>query len=337
MPLRQIEVIIPSEGKDALDELLEDDSAEFLWKSTSEDDTAYHLKVLMDVSRTEQFLDKSEELLSRYEEFRLVVSAVEATLPRIEEDTQEKTVEEEDLKLWEKPLLNLRVSREELYSDIVDSMKVNRIYFAMVVLSTIVAAFGLQTDDTAVVIGAMVIAPLLGPNVGLALATALGDLKLGIMSLKSNLSGLLVSLAISILLGMLLPLDSDVYNISSRTNVHLSDIALALAAGSAGVLAYTVGMSSAVVGVMVAVALLPPLVAAGLLLGNMQLELALYALLLLATNIICVNLAAVTTLKLQGVRPRLWYETQKAKTANRYAMTLWVSLLLILAGIIWYL
>ena len=121
-----------------------------------------------------------------------------------------------------------------------------------------------------------------------------------------------------------------------RTEVALSDIALALASGAAGVLAYTLGMSAAVIGVMVAVALLPPLVTAGLLLGNGEYELAFYALILLLTNVICVNLAAIATFILQGIRPRTWYESAKAKRANIIAITMWLSLLLTLAVIIYY-
>jgi len=53
------------------------------------------------------------------------------------------------------------------------------------------------------------------------------------------------------------------------------------------------------------------------------------------TNVICVNLAAVTTFILQGIRPRTWYESKKAKRANKIALLLWISLLLILAIIIY--
>jgi uncharacterized hydrophobic protein (TIGR00341 family) len=130
--------------------------------------------------------------------------------------------------------------------------------------------------------------------------------------------------------------DSNLYHIASRTEVHLSDIALALASGAAGVLAYTVGMSTAVIGVMVAVALLPPLVVAGLLLGDMQWELAYFSILLLFTNVICVNLAGIATFILQGVRPRTWYESQKAKKYNKIALAIWLTLVVLLALTIYF-
>ncbi len=341
MPLRQIEVVIPEEGEKACKELLEDDSVEHFWQDSSSQQSGFLLKVLVDASLSEQFLDKAEKLLNRYEGYRLVLYSVDATLPRIEkpekEDEKKKEADkDEPLQPWEQPIKGLRVSREELYSEITDGVTMSRVYISMVVLSTIVAALGVLRDNTAVVIGAMVIAPILAPNVGLALSTALGDFKLGKKSLKTNLSGITVALVLSVILGFILHVDETVYQIASRTEVHLSDIALALASGAAGVLAYTVGMSAAVIGVMVAVALLPPLVTAGLLLGDMQFQLAFYAFLLLLTNIICVNLSAVATFILQGVRPRTWYETTKAKRANKFALTLWISLLLLLGLVIYF-
>jgi uncharacterized hydrophobic protein (TIGR00341 family) len=339
MPLRQIEVVIPESGKESIETLLEGDSIKHFWRESSpEHGQSCLVKVLIDAAYTEQFLDKAEQLLGSYEDFRLVMTSVDATLPRIEEKKpEEEEKEPEELQPWEKPLKGVRVSREELFSDISDGIKLTRVYMAMVILSTIVAALGILRDNTAVVIGAMVIAPLLAPNVGLALSTTLGDLKLGLKSLKSNLSGLSVALIISVIMGVVLQVDESIYQVASRTEVHLSDIALALASGAAGVLAYTVGMSAAVIGVMVAVALLPPLVTAGLLFGDMQWELSLYAFLLLMTNVICVNLAAVATFILQGIRPRTWYETKKAKKANKIALMLWLILLIILATIIYYL
>jgi uncharacterized hydrophobic protein (TIGR00341 family) len=340
MPLRQIEVVVPCEHKDEFTDLLEDDSVEHYWNDESKD--AYILKALVDANKTENFLDKAEQIIGEREGFRLVLLAVEATLPRMEdgdgeeEDTGENSGnDDEESDPWDKPLQGARVSREELYNQISDSVDLSSIYIAMVSLSTVVAALGVLRDNTAVVIGAMVIAPLLGPNVGLALSTTLGDNKLLVRSIKTNIAGIGVAFLISVVLGFLLSVDESVYQIASRTEVHLSDIALALASGAAGVLAYTIGMSAAVIGVMVAVALLPPLVTAGLLVGEMKFDLAYYAFLLVTTNVICVNLAAVATFILQGVKPRTWYKAEKAKKINKRALALWVTLVCVLALVIW--
>lgn len=334
MPIRQIEVVVPKEGKDDFEKLLSDNSVEHYWNEESE--SGYLLKALVDANETEKFLDTVEQLMGKDDRYRLVMQAVEATLPRVEETEEDtgKEKDEEKNEPWEQPLSRVRVSREELYNEISDSVNLSGVYIAMVSFSTIVAALGMLRDSTAVVIGAMVIAPLLGPNVALALSTTLGDSKLFIKSVRTNIIGISVAFLISVVMGMFLTVDTNAYEIGSRTQVYLSDIALALASGAAGVLAYTIGMSAAVIGVMVAVALLPPLVNVGLLIGDMQFGLAYYAFLLLTTNIICVNLAAVATFTVQGVSPRTWYKAEKAKKLNKIAFILWTVLLLILSLLI---
>lgn len=331
MPIRQIEVIVPKEAKKDFEHLLKDSSVEHYWNEESE--SGYLLKALVDASKTESFLDKAEKVMGDREGYRLVMQDVEATLPRVNDPDKEN--ETEDNGEVQPPLSGVRVSREELYTDISESVNLTPVYIAMVTFSTIVAALGMLRDSAAVVIGAMVIAPLLGPNVALALSTTLGDSELFRKSLKTNFLGVLVAFIISVILGLFLNVDTAVYEIASRTEVHLSDIALALASGAAGVLAYTIGMSAAVIGVMVAVALLPPLVTAGLLVGDMQFSAAYYALLLLTTNIICVNFAAVATFAVQGVTPRTWYKAAKAKKINKIALILWGVLLLILSLLIY--
>lgn len=331
MPIRQIEVVVPKNAKEDFQHLLEDNSVDHYWNEES--DSGYLLKALVDASKTEAFLDKAEQVMGNHKEFRLVMQDVEATLPRIDELSEEDEGQEEDEE--QAPLRGVRVSREELYTDISDSVNLTPVYIAMVTFSTIVAALGMLRDSAAVVIGAMVIAPLLGPNVALALSTTLGDTKLFSKSIKTNIIGVVVAFLLSVIMGIFLTVDTSVYEIATRTQVQLSDIALALASGAAGVLAYTIGMSAAVIGVMVAVALLPPLVTAGLLVGDMQFGAAYYALLLLTTNLICVNLAAVITFAVQGVSPRTWYQSKKAKKFNKIAVIFWGVLLLILSLLIY--
>ena len=171
----------------------------------------------------------------------------------------------------------------------------SRVYLAMVVLSTIVAAIGLYYNSVAIIIGAMVIAPLLGPNVALSLGTTLGDLSLLRRALLTALAGIATTMALSVIIGVLLQVNPASPEMASRSGVGMGDIAVALASGCAGALAFTTGVSATLIGVMVAVALLPPLVTFGLLLGGGHPALAMGALSLFLVNLICVNLAGVTT------------------------------------------
>lgn len=89
------------------------------------------------------------------------------------------------------------------------------------------------------------------------------------------------------------------------------------------------------VGVMVAVALLPPTAVIGMMIGQGEWQLAYGAALLLAINIVSVNLAAKLVLLFKGVKPRTWFEQQQAKQSTRSYIVIWV-LSLVLLGVVVY-
>lgn len=323
-------MMAPPETAREARQLLEEKKIVGMWTDNLDNGDAI-LRVLSNADKTEAISDMLSEKFSSIDGFRIMLFAVEATLPQIEvEEEEEVEPTKEEI---EGPS---RVSREELYADVTAGSELTPIYLAMVVLSTLVAGVGLILNDVATIIGAMVIAPLLAPNVSLSLAFTLGDLALGWRSLKANAAGLSIALSISVIMGIIFTVEPGAGEIISRTMVNLKHIIIALAAGSAGVLAFTRGVPAAIVGVMVAVALLPPLVVFGLLLGAGYLQLAVGAGLLTMTNLICINLAGILTFLAQGVRPRSWWEEKKAKKASRTALAIWFLLLLVFAGIIWY-
>ena len=171
-----------------------------------------------------------------------------------------------------------------------------------------------------VAVGAMVIAPLLGPNLAFALATVLADSEMMKRAFKTNVSGLGFAILLSIFLGFVWTGELETSaEFMARTDIGISGIILATASGAAAVLSLVSGASSALVGVMVAVALLPPAVVLGVSIGAGQFSYAFGAFLLLAANIISVNLSAISVLILKGIEPRKWQEKREAKSLrNRY-------------------
>jgi uncharacterized hydrophobic protein (TIGR00341 family) len=153
------------------------------------------------------------------------------------------------------------------------------------------------------IIGAMVIAPLLGPNMGLSLATVLRDYDLALSALKSIILGVGTAIVISFIVGSLVSFDPSIPAIALRTDVAIAGIFLAFASGMAGSIAFTTDVSSALIGVMVAVALLPPLAVFGLLLGAGYYYLAIGAFLLFLVNLVCINLSGVLTFYVQRIKP----------------------------------
>lgn len=335
MALRLIEIILPEAHGVQARKLLEEQSVIGIWQDQVAD-TLLLLRVLTAVERSESVMDALQTRFSAIKDFRVILLPVEASIPRPTPRDTEGDGDAQGGQGQEKGARRLRISRQELYHEVYDGAQVTPVFVAMVVLSSIVAAIGLMRDNVAVLIGAMVIAPMLGPYMALALATTLGDTELGKSALKTSVIGMLIALVFSVLAGALLPFAPEVPEISSRTQVGLSDIALALASGAAGALAFTTGISTVLIGVMVAVALLPPLVTFGLLMGSGKTAMAQGALLLFLTNVICVNLAGVGTFLLQGIRPLTWWDANRARKSTIRAMALWMLLLVLLAGVIVY-
>ena len=226
------------------------------------------------------------------------------------------------------------MSREEVYAAIADNAKLHRHYLFLVILASIVAGIGLTHDNTAAVIGAMVVAPLLGPNMAIALGLVLGDLPLVKRALVAAGAGFALTLVFSIALGAMIGVDPTTPELASRTTVGIWDLVLALAAGCAGALAFTSGAPTYLTGVMVAVALLPPTVASGMLISAGEWNGAGSALLLAAGNITSVTLAAILTFAARGMRPRNWWLEERAQRSARVGIAVFVALLAALAGII---
>jgi len=329
MALRFMEIVIPEHCRDEAAVLLESIPDSDRWEAPLEGDTLL-INVLLPMESVEELVDNFERRFSGEKSLRLILLPVEAALPR-EKNLLEKTPVGNEPKA--RPAM-LRISREELYQTIDDSAGITPMFLAMVVLSSVVAAVGLLRENTAAVIGAMVIAPLLGPNAALALATTLADKALAKKALASNLVGLAIAFAFSYTIGYASPVDVTSPEIASRIAVHELDIALAMAAGITGSLAFASGVSASLIGVMVAVALMPPTIVLGMLVGSREWESAMGAGLMLAINVTAVNLSGVGTFYLMGIKPRNWWDAQKAKTTSRVAVGLWLVLLVVLGGLI---
>ena len=176
-------------------------------------------------------------------------------------------------------------------------------------------------------------APLLGPNMALSLDTPLGDTKLASQALRTTVIGILLAAVVALACGFLLSIDPKSTEIASRTFVGPTDLVVALAAGIAGALAFSSGVAASLVGVMAAVALLPPLVVCSMLLAAGYTGESLGALLLLC-NVISINLAGVGTFLLQAVSPRHWWDADRSKRMSRRALAVWITLLVIVTVLI---
>ncbi len=139
-------------------------------------------------------------------------------------------------------------------------------YWSLLVLSGAIATLGLALNNAAVVIGAMLIAPLLAPTMGLALALAMGDVRLAAQTGTAVVVSTALVVVTAMVLTLVLPFQTITTEITARTRPTTLDLGIAVFSGLAGaVVAVTrrKGLSAAIPGVAVAVALIPPLAVVG--------------------------------------------------------------------------
>jgi uncharacterized membrane protein len=133
----------------------------------------------------------------------------------------------------------------------------------------------------------------------------------------------------------ILPVNFQSRELMMRTMVDIDGAVLALASGAAAVLSLTASWMNSLVGVMVAVALLPPTATLGLMLGSGHYMEAGGAAMLLAVNIVCVNLSAKLSFLAKGIKPRTWIEKEKARQSMTIYILVWFIALAILLGVMW--
>jgi uncharacterized hydrophobic protein (TIGR00341 family) len=335
MALKLIEMTIGQDAEPFAYDQLDNGGILGIWSHKLENNLST-IRLLVLGRQVEPILDALTEKYGTLEEFRVLVLPVEASLPRFQTNRNVISDSQGHVYVPIDKTRQDRMSREELYVSVSDSATPSASYVALVVLSSLVAAIGVLRDNMAIVIGAMVIAPLLGPSIALALGTALGDLPLIRTAVKANLIGIGLSYVIAVVIGVALHIGAVSWGPSVRITITFTDFALALTSGMAGVLGFTSRLSSALVGVMVAVALLPPLVTTGLLVGMGEYTRALPSGMIFLTNLICVNISAIVTFVAQGIKPGFWDETLTARRAIQAAVAVWMAFLICVLVIIIY-
>ena len=228
-----------------------------------------------------------------------------------------------------KQFSNKKVDYPEVRVRIEANALPSKMYFVMNILSAIIASYGLVTNSAAVVIGAMLVAMMLGPITGVALAIIDHRMPLLRKSLITVFLGISLVVLVGFIVGWLHKDQPLTVEILSRTQPTSMDLMIALAGGTAGAYAMvSPHLSVAVVGVAVATALVPPLAASGILFANGEMQMGLGALLLALTNIIAIQFTNALVLWLLGFR-RLVDDDYKSSTYWTFLRRNAVTLLLL--------
>ena len=181
--------------------------------------------------------------------------------------------------------------------------------------SVIIAGLGLLQDSVAVIIGAMLVAPMMTPLIGGGLALVHGNHRLLRQALRAILKGMVMSLILGVLLRWVTPGQELTLQVSLRGAPNLLDLAIAFFAGvAAGYAVARPKLSGALPGVAISVALVPPLAASGIALGSGDWVVSLGAMLLFATNMVAIALGSAMVFRLHGIT------TQEKRLGSRLTM-----------------
>lgn len=188
----------------------------------------------------------------------------------------------------------------------------------VLVFAIFIASLGLNVNSTAVIIGAMLISPLMGPIIGMGLAIGIGDLPL----LKSSIKNYFVATVISVLTAMIYflisPLTEAQSELLARTSPTLYDVLIALCGGAAGILALsTRGKGNVLPGVAIATALMPPLCTAGYGLAMGEWSFFFGAFYLYFINTVFIALATYIGVRMLRFRPKIAVSKERIKVVNR--------------------
>jgi uncharacterized hydrophobic protein (TIGR00341 family) len=208
--------------------------------------------------------------------------------------------------------------------------------YSMILVATVIALVGLISNNVAVIIGAMLISPLMGPIASIALNSVLGRQKQieksMIFGSEMVLSSIGLAAALTAAITLFYPVEPTP-EILSRTDVSPILIVVAVMLGIAGGLAMLTSIPEIIVGVAIAVALVPPATTVGIGIGIGSVDIATRASLVLLSNIIGMVIGFMVIFLLKGVSPRKYYEKKRAKEVLRSNILVLVALAAALGAI----
>ena len=209
-----------------------------------------------------------------------------------------------------------RDSRVRIYESIEVNSKWSFDFVALICFSTALAALGLMLNSAPVIIGAMLVAPLMTPILGASLSLIQGNRVLMVDCSKSLLFGYFCALILGVLLGIFGSLYGVTDQMQSRSDPDVPDLLIALISGMAAAYCYSrPRLVSALAGVAIAAALVPPIATAGIAIALAEQEIAIGATLLFTTNVVFIVIGASVTFFTLGIRAK----------SKRDGMNIWVT------------
>jgi len=222
------------------------------------------------------------------------------------------------------------IEKYEAYETVVAGSTDTIEYYILLILSCLVATMGLYQNSPAIIIGAMIVAPLMGPVFGFSAGMLWGTGRVIREAVTTLFKGTIVVVLVSAVMSFSIPGITITSEMISRCNPSLFDIIVALCCGLIGSYAFiNKRVSNAIPGVAISVALLPPLCTVGIGIGLFNWELAKGAALLYGINLICISLSALVVFYLVRLHPRPEDKDEFTKAKVRAIGQMFISVIVI--------
>jgi len=328
--VRLVQIAVPDGSVEDVRAVLDDEAIHYVVsEETSGRDVGAVVSFPLPAGAVEPILEKLESVGIEQDDYTVVLEANTIISSKFDAFAERWTEAEDEEK----------IAREELRARANDLLPTRSTFFFMTAVSAIVATAGVLMDSAAVVVGSMVIAPLVGPALSASVGTVLNDRHLSRTGIEWQLLGIGVAVISATLFALivrylnLVPpglIIGDISQVDERVTPDFLALAIALGAGVAGALSLATGVSATLVGVMIAVALIPPAAVIGIGIAWGMPMVVLGSSILLILNILAINLAALGVFWRLGYRPTEWFRVDiaKARLLRRGAVIL-VSILVI--------
>ena len=225
-----------------------------------------------------------------------------------------------------------RSSVDNVIAQITEGVDFHGATLWILILAVFIASLGLNVNSTAVIIGAMLISPLMGPIIGMGLAVGIADLNLFRKAIINYLITTILSVVTATVYFSLSPITEAQSELLARTSPTLYDVLIALCGGAAGILAVaTKGKNNVIPGVAIATALMPPLCTAGYGLAMGNISYFLGALYLYFINTVFIAFTTCVGVRLMHFHRRKIVNQEKMKRVNYYIASI-VIITMIPAG-----
>ncbi|WP_353634954.1 TIGR00341 family protein [Halobacterium sp. NMX12-1] len=314
--MRLVQATVPTGKREAVLDALDEEGIDYVVSDeTSGRDYNAVVHFPIPTEAVEDALDALRSAGLSEDAYTVVLSA-ETVVSRHFDELEERYTEEEEN--------GDKIAREELVARAKDLAPSRTTYVVMTLVSTIIATAGLLLDSPATVVGSMVIAPLLGPAMSASVGTVVDDEDLFRRGVYLQLVGVVLAVvgaaafAFFVKFTNVVPPGLDVLTlseVSERLRPDFLSLVVALGAGVAGVFSLMTGVSSALVGVAIAVALIPPAASVGIGIAWGVPTLAVGSGVLVMVNVLSINLAALVVLWYSGYRPQRFFEVGQARSA----------------------